>query len=205
MTAATTSIGFVITAIYTGTFANAVYQVLEFNETAITIQLRTTVTVSVLLCSAMCMIMAMRFFFGNNNFIEDLFTKPRSVGERVYHFLITTIQSLILLGSSYLIRNPPEFIKWLVLLFAVEVAWYVGCLVFARTSVRGKDGRLNLPLLANEIANLSMATGATIVLLSLGKYPNVSAYVVSALFVANTAVDLKVNLRAYMGDLGGSG
>jgi hypothetical protein len=200
MNTSVSSISFVITAIYTGTFANALYQVLEFDEKAVHIQFRSEITTSALICVAICMIMALRFFFGNNNFIEGLFARKISSVRRLYHFSVTSIQSLILLGSSYLIRNTITFTKWLIVLFAFEVIWYVGCLLWDRAAISKPTGKLDMPLLKNEVANVMMAGGGCIALIAATGHPKVLISIVAILFGVNTVIDLRVNLKSYMGE-----
>jgi hypothetical protein len=193
------SISFVITAIYTGTFASAVYQILAFDEKTISLGLRSGVDVPILLCASICMIMTLRFFFGNNNYVDEIFAKRQSALSRLYHFFVIVVESLILLGSSYLVRNPLEFITWISVLFAVEISWYVGCLSFFRHAISNGVGQLNRPLALNELANVVMASGALVARRTLYQNSDLAIYIVAILFAANTAVDLKVNLKSYMG------
>ena len=198
--ASSASINFVITLIYTVTFGNAVYQIVEYQETPAVLRMRPDITAGALVCAGMCMIMALRFFFGNNRFMEDIFANPHPAGQRLYHFLVTSLQSLVLLGSSYLIRNPPRFIRWLVLLFSVEVLWYLGCLLFIKSAVRDKQGAIASHLFVNEMANIVMAGGASMFLLAQGLPPNWLSFLVGFIFLGNTAIDLWANLSSYMGD-----
>jgi hypothetical protein len=79
-----TSFAFVITAIYTYTFGNAIYQLLEFNEKTITIDMRGGTHLGIVACALMCMCMALRFFFGNNNYVDELYAKQQSAAARLY-------------------------------------------------------------------------------------------------------------------------
>lgn len=194
---AASSINFVITAIYTVTFANAIYQVVHV-ENGAAVEFRDGVSTTVLLCTGMCMIMALRFFFGNNNFIDYVFSSSEGPLRRFYHFLVTVLQGLILLGSSYLVTNPTEFIRWLTVLFCVEVVWYGGCLLFSRSSISDGIG-LDRKLMQNELANAGVAVTAFLGLVTLESNPEALAWVVFAVFIVNTAVDLRHNLSSYMG------
>lgn len=199
MGSAVTSISFVITAIYTGTFANAVYQLVTFDEAAVQLRFRDSLTLGNYLCALICMVMALRFFFGNNNYIDDLFTAKRTAGVRLYHFSVIAIQSLVLLGSSYLIRNPQVFSTWLIILFAIEVGWYIGCWAFVPEAVQERSGAVNRELLKNEFANGGLVLGALLVNWNLWGSPDSIAIALALLFAINTTVDLHVNLRSYMG------
>jgi len=192
-----TSINFVITAIYTVTFANAIYQVIHVDN-GNAVEFRDGVSTTVLLCASMCMIMALRFFFGNNNFMDYVFSSSEGSLRRFYHFLVTVLQSLILLGSSYLVTNPYEFIRWLTVLFCVEIVWYGGCLLFSRSSISDEMG-LDRKLVKNELANGGVAVTSFLGLVTLESDPEALAWVVFAVFILNTAVDLKHNLSSYMG------
>lgn len=194
---AASSINFVITAIYTVTFANAIYQVVHVdNGTAV--EFRGEVSTTVLLCTSMCMIMALRFFFGNNNFMDYVFSSPEGPVRRFYHFFVTVLQSLILLGSSYLVTNPYEFIRWLTVLFCVEIVWYGGCLLFSRSSI-SEGVRIDRRLMQNELANTGVALTGFLGVVTLQSNPEALTWVVFVVFILNTAVDLKNNLGSYMG------
>lgn len=199
MNTSVSSISFVITAIYTYTFGNSVYQIVGFNEKAQDIEMRAGTDSVIIICALICMIMALRFFFGNNNYVDEMFSKPSSAVSRLYHFAVVSGESLILLGSSFLVRNPHKFLLWIGILFIVEDVWYIGCLICFRGAVSGDDGTLNKPLLANELANLIMVLGAIAGYTVTSLSQQAIVYIVAALFVVNTAVDLKVNLKGYMG------
>jgi hypothetical protein len=199
MSTSVNSISFVITAIYTGTFANSVYQLLQFNDKVADIQFRSDIDLPRLLCALICMVMTIRFFFGNNNYVDSIFATPQSATRRLYHFATIVGQSLILLGCSYLIRNPAKFDMWIAILFATEIAWYAGCLVFLRDAISDEIGRLLRPLAFNELANVLMALGAFLSTKVAFHDPNSATYGVAALFAMNRAIDLGVNLKAYMG------
>lgn len=144
------------------------------------------------------MIMALRYFFGNNNFMDYVFSSSEGPLRRLYHFLVTVLQSLILLGSSYLVTNPYEFIRWLTVLFCVEIVWYGGCLLFSRSSI-SDDFELDRKLMQNELANAGVAVTAVLGLVTLDSDPETLVWVVFAVFTLNTVVDLKHNLSSYMG------
>lgn len=167
-----------------------------FNEHTQDIQFRPGTNVVTVMCTLICVIMALRFFFGNNAYIEDVFSKPGSAISRLYHFTVVSIQSLILLGSSFLVKNPEKFILWLGILFFVEVLWYIGCLIFLRGAISNEARRLDRSLAVNELANLIMAVVAVSVR---HLPPETAVYISTAIFMGNTAVDLKINLKKYMG------
>jgi hypothetical protein len=196
---AATSINFVITAVYTVTFANAIYQVAHIDKKYVVIGLRNGASTTSLLCAAMCMVMALRFFFGNNNFMEYVFSSPEGPLSRLYHFSVTAVQSLILLASSYLVTNPQEFLRWLAALFWLEVGWYFGCLALSRASITKPDQRLDRRLVVNEITNAGVGLVAIAALVTLNGHTAAMVWLVFAAFLLNTAVDMKHNLRGYMG------
>jgi hypothetical protein len=123
----------------------------------------------------------------------------RAMDVRLYHFAVIAIQSLVLLGSSYLIRNPHRFVVWLIALFALEVLWYVGCRFFIRSAVSDESGNVNRMLLRNEYANLGLVVASTISLVTLPDHSDLLAIAVGLFFAVNTAIDLQVNLASYMG------
>lgn len=194
------SVSFVITAIYTITFGNSVIQILEFNDVERIIALRQGTSLPIVLCSLICMTMTLRFFFGNNNYVDKIFSTPTPSIHRLYHFAIIAIQSLILLGSSYVIRNPVNFVIWICVLFVVELIWYLGCYLFIRGAISETDGKLNRLLALNEIANLGMVLGVVIPLFIFGLTNNYLIYLVTLIFIINSSIDIKVNLDNYMGD-----
>lgn len=199
MNTSASSISFVITAIYTYTFANAVFRVLEFNEALAEIQVRAGTTWSFSMCMAVCLTMALRFFFGNNNYVDRLYVQTIAPGKRLYHLTVIVVQSLILLGSSYLIRNPARFFAWVAALFAVEVLWYVLSALFVRDAVTKTDGTVDKPLAVNEAANLAMALGAFTAAGLWSSNPRTAITVAATAFALNTIIDFRVNFRAYMG------
>lgn len=195
---AATSINFVVSAIHTATFGNAIYQVVAFDSGHATLGLRTGSGFATLSCAAMAMILALRFFFGNNNFLDEIFRGSSSAGLRLYHFAVTVTQSLVLLGCSYLVRNPPSLVLWLAILFFVALLWYVGCIVVAPASVFDASGEFQQPLARNEAANVVLALGALVAWSTLDQIVW-QIVVVGSLFLLNTLVDLHSNLKRYMG------
>jgi len=145
------------------------------------------------------MIMALRFFFGNNNYIAGIFSKPSSTISRLYHFTVISGQSLILLGSSFLIRNPHKFALWIAGLFLSEVLWYIGCMIFFKEAISNEAGQLDRLLRVNEAANLAMTLAAGIAGSIKPLSPGTAIYIVTAVFICNSVVDLRVNLKKYMG------
>jgi hypothetical protein len=193
------SISFVITAIYTYTFANALLQILEFNAKAQNIQFRAGTNVETIVYALICMVMALRFFFGNNTYIDNIFSSPSSAVSRLYHFTVISLQSLILLGSSFLVVNPPKFALWIAALFFSELFWYLGCMLFLRKAILDDQGRLDKRLAKNEIANFVMA-GAALAAFIITRVPQQAlVYILAFVFVVNTIVDLQINMRKYMG------
>jgi hypothetical protein len=196
---AANSVNFLISAIYTVAFGNAVLQVISYDNTSISISISKGIDSSIIICASICVVLSLRFLFGNNNFMEHLFESKSGTLARLYHFLVTMGESVILLASAFLVKKPYIFIKWIAVLFAIEVAWYLGCLLFAKEATTNGDGRLDMGLLANEIANFVMAAGFAVALWSAAGNQQVMAWVACGLFVANTAVDFKNNMSKYMG------
>ena len=196
----TSSISFVITAIYTFTFGNAVYRVFDVDEVSSIIVFRDHITWVHMVFMVVCITMSLRFFFGNNSYVAHLFSISLSPWKRLFHLSIIIIQSLILLGSSHLIPNQTEFCRWIFWLFSIELVWYITCLLFLREATRDQEGKLNVSLLVNECANLVMAIMAVIATSLWLEYPTLMAVAFTAIFVLNTMIDLKVNLPAYMGE-----
>jgi hypothetical protein len=197
--AAPNSLAFVITAIYTFTFGNAGYRVLEFNESTIGIGFRQGITVENALYSLVCLTMALRFFFGNNSYVEHVFASPMGPRSRAYHVGIVILQSLVLMGSSHHVTSPVTFLTWMAILFSLEVLWYIGCVLFIRRAVQ-RNGRLNMSLLAAEATNLALAAVATVAAVTSAERPATATFVFIIMFIVNTAVDLRVNFVAYMGE-----
>ncbi len=78
------SLSFVITVIYTYTFGNAIYRVIEFDSATSTIQLVDGFTWVHGMEAVVCVTMALRFFFGNNSYIEHLFSSSIAPIYRLY-------------------------------------------------------------------------------------------------------------------------
>lgn len=199
MNTSASSISFVITAIYTYTFANAVSRVMEFNDRSVTIGFRDDTSLVSFLCVFICLTMALRFFFGNNNYVDKLYREQHSAVERMYHLVVIVIQSLILLGSSYLIRNPALFFTWIAALFLVELIWYTVCALFLRHAIHGQDGKFDRQLAANEGVNLLMVIGAGFTAWQWTTLQVEAAFIAGAAFGINTVVDGWVNFTSYMG------
>lgn len=199
MNTSSTSFSFVITAIYTYTFANVIMRVLRFDEVYSSIALQDGINGYVVVSAAMCMIMTLRFFFGNNNYVDELYAKTTSAKSRLFHLATIVVQSLVLLASSFLIRNQADFFGWLSLLFLVELLWYLISFAFTRPSVSSESRRLNSSLLWNEIANLMMFAAALGGACLAPNHPFAATLLVAVVFSANTLIDARVNLDSYMG------
>ena len=198
-TGAANSVNFLISAIYTVSFGSAMLQIVHYDSDLVTIGFYQNISSAVIVCAAICVVLSLRFLFGNNNFMEQLFDSPSGTIVRLYHFVVTVGESLILLGSSFLVKKPYIFVKWIAVLFAIEVAWYIGCLLFVREATKTDAGRLDRRLLANEMANLALAVGFGGLLWTTVGHQQVLTWVACGLFVANTAVDFTNNMSKYMG------
>ncbi len=196
----TSSISFVINAIYTFTFGNTALLLLT-NPGASGFSLETIdITVTSAVCGLIAMTITIRYFFGNNLFIADIFTDD-SKGEyvRLFHFFTVAIQSVLLLFASYEVRNETRFFTFLAALFFLEFAWFSLCHLFDKRSV-AETGNFaptrdwayqGFGLLVVFLIAIFASTGS--------KIGTFEMLLVAGLFAVDTVFDMRSNLKGYMG------
>ena len=191
------SISFVISVVYTVTFANTFY-LMTVKDITIPFSLNNMAwQIDKILCGIISLIMTLRYFFGNNQYISDVMSdSSRPPWIKFYHFSIIALQSIVLLICSYSISESISFVYGITSLFAIEVLWYLLALRIDRKGVwpDNKDSRMNL--LYSELSNLSFIIGIVIV-------SNIACgvwilYLAFLLFLLNTAFDAKKNISTYM-------
>ncbi|MCW6509834.1 hypothetical protein [Lichenifustis flavocetrariae] len=196
MATSASSSSFVINAVYTYTFANTLFEVFAPDPDK-GIHLRPDADLAACLFAIICSVMTFRYFFGNNKFLEDMFKSDKEPGVKLFHFLTIILQSVVLLAISYLVRRKDEFVDWLACLFAIEVFWYVLCMIFDRDIVRTR-GRLDRKFFISEMSNASMLLVTVITLVPIPKHTGYDFTLMFMMFALNCAVDAWANMRNYM-------
>lgn len=196
------SISFVISAAYTFTFANAVFFMIAIDPTASFGAANIGYDYQRVICGIICMVMTLRFFFGNNQYIYEVMNSKRGAWKKFYQFSFIAIQSVILLVSSYFIRDTELFVWTMVLLFGVEVLWYLLTFLVDRegvwpTSPEKENERI--PFLVAELFNFGFFAGVLVLSWLTDDRSTFWLNWVFLLFAANTYHDLKKNMPYYMG------
>ena len=193
------SIAFVITAVYAVTFANSIY-LMTVSDPDIGLSL-TNIEFEVerSICGVIALILTLRFFFGNNQYIADVMRDvTRTPWVRFYHFLFIAIQSIILLIASYSIADSSTFIYGITGLFGLEVLWYFLTMLVDRKGVLLDDPKECRAFFWAEMTNIGFVAGVALVSFFL---PDTSIWWLLStfmLFLLNSAYDARKNMATYM-------
>jgi len=193
------SISFVINAAYTFTFANAIFLITTDNPSAGFNVNTISFTLERSLCGIICLIMTLRFFFGNNQYIADVMAdSTRTAWQKFYQFSFIAIQSIILLISSYSINDTIFFISSIAILFLVENLWYVLTYFVDSVGIKNDDGTIDQKFFLAQLINAVYWVGSFIILHYCSSNPTLALILVFVLFIANTVWDAKKNMPYYM-------
>lgn len=199
---AMSSMTFVISAAYTVTFANSIYLMSVKDENVPFSISNMQFCVERALCGCFSLIMTLRYFFGNNQYLDGIMKdQQRSARARFYHFGFVAVQSVILVVSSYSIRNTWTFISCITLLFAIEVIWYLGALIVDVNGMWMCDRNVRNGFLLTEATNVGFVLGVMISRYCLSRRPNLCLAFIVLFFLWNSAIDLVCNLESYMGTI----
>lgn len=193
------SISFVISAAYTFTFANAIFFMVAVDPNASFGIGNIGYDYQRLLCGIMCMVMALRFFFGNNQYIYEIMNSQRGAWVKFYQFSFIAFQSVILLVSSYFIQDTELFVWTMVALFGVELLWYVLTFIVDREGVWPNSREERISFLVAELFNFGFFAGVIVLSCLMSDRAAVWLNWVFVLFVVNTVYDLRKNMASYMG------
>lgn len=193
------SITFVISAVYTVTFANSVYLMTVNDSSAPFALTNMKFTIDKTLCGIISLIMTLRFFFGNNQYIHDVMEdKSKSPWIKFYHFIFIAIQSVVLLVCSYSINDYVAFIYGTCGLFAIEVFWYFLTMLVDRKGVLPDDKQACLSFFYAEMTNLLFVVSVLIVSLFVEKSTGTWLWLAFVAFLINTIIDARKNISTYM-------
>lgn len=191
---------FVLNAVYTFTFANSIFILSSnnpgagFNPSNIGFSFERT------LCGIICLIMTLRFFFGNNQYIADVMAdNDRGAWQKFYQFSFIALQSVILLITSYLIRDTRVFVLSMTILFIVETVWYIVTVFVDRDGILNKKKQFDWSFFYAQLTNAAYWIGSLILLKTI---PNNDIFLIILIFVIfffNTVWDAKKNMAYYMG------
>ena len=191
---------FVITAAYTVTFANAIYLMTVNNPDATFALTNMSFALERVLCGIVALIMTLRFFFGNNQYLADIMGDPqRGPWVKFYHFFFIALQSVVLIICSYSIRDSKVFVYGIGGLFALEIAWYFLTMVVDKEGVLPADLVARRQFFIAQMTNLGFIIGIAVASCLMGAGSLTWLIVVFVLFLANTAYDVTKNIGAYMG------
>ncbi len=193
------SMSFVISMAYTFTFANAIFLITtddptgNFDPNNITFELERSI------CGAICLIMTLRFFFGNNQYISDVMDDDsRGAWQKFHQFFFIALQSVILLISSYAIPYTVKFVQLTTALFVIETVWYAITFFVDPCGVRSKDGSVDVDFLKAQIFNFWYWV-SSLIFLSIDVGASLLSVFVGIIFIINTAWDVRKNISYYMG------
>lgn len=194
------SIGFVISACYTYTFANSIFFMItspgseSFSLDNIEFSWARTI------CGVMCLVMAMRFFFGNNQYISDVMNDAhKSPWRKFYQFAFIALQSAVLLISSYFIPNTEAFIAVIAGLFFIEILWYALSILVDPSSVLLENEQDRRAFLIAEMVNGGFLVGVCVVWWLVPAPVETKLLLVFVMFAINTVHDAMKNMPNYMG------
>lgn len=199
------STSFVISAVYTFTFANSVFFGIAEDPTKSFSPTNVSFVFQHIVCGLMCIILTLRCFFGNNNYIYNVLKKDElNHWVKFYHFSFIAIQSVILLISSYYVQTPFQYAASLVLFFAFELLWYLLTFAVHRDGVWMADPIERREMAVAQFYNAVLAGGIIFVSWSLDVWSDQAVtgtwlFWVIVLFAANTAYDAYKNMPGYMG------
>lgn len=196
---AQSSINFVISAVYTVTFANTIYLMTVDNPEKPFSLINISWNLERVMCGIMALIMTLRYFFGNNQFIADVLQdKHRTAWQKFYHFFFIALQSIILLICSYTIRLYIDFIIGITWLFAIEVMWYFLTMLFDKNCVLPQKKDERIAFFFAEMSNLAFVAGLLLFPLIYCERDIIWLMFAFFLFLANTFIDVKKNINSYM-------
>ena len=195
-----TAILFVINAAYYYTFLNAaIYAITKDISKPLSID-NVELVAPKLACGVICLIMTLRFFLGNTKYIADIMKNPaKKAWIKFYHFIVIWAESFILLISSYFIPSRGIFVAITTGLFLAEVVWYALTGVIDSDSVTEEEQIGRPAFFLAQMTNGIFIFGVVLSYLALGVDSPWWIYVVSILFLLNTAFDLHKNIHSYMG------
>lgn len=194
------SISFVINACYSYTFANALrYMVLEDVAMGFSVS-NLGFDWSRLLCGSICLILTLRFFFGNNNFIVEIMT-DQECGPwlRFYQFVCIVLQSIAILLSSFFVADPVYFVLVIGGLFVFEVVWYGLEFCIDRRVVWPDDRSERMAFFLAELTNFGFVAWILAGFWLFSSWGDLWLLYIFVGFILNTSYDLKVNMKSYMG------
>lgn len=193
------SMWFLITTIYTGTFANIVYLMLVEDTSQRFSFSNMAFSIEPIICGTIAVILTLRFFFGNNEYLENVMMDPeKSPWVRFYHFSFIGIQGLILLITSFSIRNTSIFIYGIIGLFILELLWYLITMIVDTEGVLPEDQEALWGFFRAEMTNLGFVVGVGILTLLMEPGQFGWLFSIFILFLGNTAYDVSQNMEIYM-------
>jgi len=190
---------FIITVAYTGTFANTLYHMLISDLSKRFSLANIEFSLANLLCGAISLIMVMRFFFGNNQYLSEVMQdEERSPWVKFYQFFFIAMESVILLIGSFSIRNQRTFVYVITALFIFEVVWYFLTMLVDRKGVLPDDPKQRWGFFWAEMTNAGFVVGVVGLSLTMDQNGIGWLWGVFGLFLANTVYDVKKNMGSYM-------
>lgn len=197
------SINFVISAAYTFTFANSFFFMLLVDPSKDVDPSNVELKFAKIGCGTICLIMSLRFFFGNNTYIYDVMCdSSRSAWQKFYQFIFIALQSVILLTCSYVVGQPRIFVYAIATLFVVETVWYGLTFVIDPVGVRCRDGTIDTAFFRAQITNLLFWASSFLFCWLFSGKDNWLVGMVLISFLLNTAYDVWKNMPQYMGAVG---
>lgn len=193
------SISFVISAVYTVTFANTVY-LMTVNDPSQSFSLNNMVWMTDrIICGIISLVMTLRFFFGNNQFISDIMLNTsKSPWLKFYHFCFIALQSMVLLICSYNVQDRVNFVYGIISLFGIELIWYILTFIVDKKSVWADKPEERIPFFYAQLSNLGFVIGVLLISTFFSHYNLIWLWVVFLLFLINTIIDLIKNMPTYM-------
>ena len=196
----TSSISFVINAIYTFTFGNTALIVLAdpnsggFSLEAIALDGETAI------CGLVALTLTIRYFFGNNVFISEVFAdSSKNEYVRLFHFGTVAAQSVMLLVASFEVRDAEQFFLIVASLFLLEAMWFVVCHFIDGDSVAGKNRIAPLEDWIFQSFGVALAAITIWFYTSSSNFNGTEIAIIAFLFACDTLEDLRENLKGYMG------
>jgi hypothetical protein len=192
------SMSFVISAAYTFTFANSIYLITTNDPGSDFVPSAMSFTLERTMCGLICLVMTLRFFFGNNQYIADAMEdRRRSPWQKFFQFFFIALQSVVLLICSYCIPNTIAFISAMAFLFALESFWYVLTYFIDSVGIKTADGRIDRPFLFAQLSNAAYWI-VSLAILKFVSNPQFAIFLVFLAFIINTVWDAAKNMRYYM-------
>ena len=194
------SIVFVINAIYTFTFANSCFLLLQDPSLGSFSLANVKLNFEAVTCGLILITLTSRYFFGNNIFINDVFgDQKKNALVRLFHFSTVALQGAILLLASFEVRHTENFLLMVSALFFLEFFWFTACHWLDADCVSQASKRENylswgfqlygviIALILIYVSNQGIAISSWHITL------------VFFLFTVETVVDFRENLSKYMG------